>query len=168
MDTINIRLALLQNNKLIEYINDEQIRYNIQYILKIVLRGDAIDENIVSELIIFIVKLFMNDKNRNITFIVLRPLMNDNMRLYDLFKESLKRTSSSKLTLPKRILMFLECIEFYEFDNNVHEYFIIKLCVTNDDDIIKWNKSQIQNIQCLSEKYTQKNNKTGIKIWINI
>ena len=58
LDTIDIRLAVLKNDNLMEYMNDEQLQYNIQYVLRIVLRGKVIDESVEKELIQFMIKLF--------------------------------------------------------------------------------------------------------------
>ena len=70
LDTIDIRLAVLKDDNSMEYMNDEQLQYNIQYVLRIVLRGKVIDESIETELIQFMIKLFMTTKTRNIALIV--------------------------------------------------------------------------------------------------
>ena len=149
---------------MIEYKNDKQIQENIEYILKIALRGDIIDENIEPELIIFMVKLFIVDKCRNIALSVLTPMINSNTTINECFKEAMKKSIAQKFTIPDKICMFLECKQFYELFS-IHQYFIDLIIIKDENDIKSWNPDQIQKIQNLSMKYSTKTNKTGIKLW---
>ena len=166
LDTVDIRLALLRNYKLIEYINDNKLKRNIDIILKIVLRGQEMDENVMTELIIFITKLFTDIHDcRDIALQIIGQQAMNNKDLKNAMKEGIKRGIETKQNLSDRICMFLCCEEFYKL-YDIHQYFVELLNVKNDDEIQKWNPDQIEQIQNLTEKYTQK--RTGIKLWDSI
>ena len=109
LDTIDIRLAVLKNDNLMEYMNDEQLQYNIQYVLRIVLRGKVIDESIETELVQSMIKLFMTTKARNIALIVFTQLINTNLTINECFKEAMKKSISHQLNTPDKIAIFLQC-----------------------------------------------------------
>eukprot|EP01083_Nonionella_stella_P134475 409138_1 len=167
VDTINIRLALLQNTNLIEYVDDHQIKRNLKYILKIVLRGDAIDEHIAGELIVFMTRLFITEQCTNIALIAFTSLIAHNITFSECFREALKRSLAQKVSLPVKIAMFLRCPQFYELVN-AHHYFIDLFVIRNKNEIQSWNARQVHTIQMLAQKYTQKGDKTGIKLWSNV
>eukprot|EP01083_Nonionella_stella_P073155 197581_1 len=170
LDTVNMRLAVLQNNHLVQYVSDKQCEYNLYYMLHIVLRGDEVDPHLVPQLITFMVRLMMHDEVRNIALRTLHQLINKQPRLSALFKEALKRTLSEKLSLAKRICMFLDCPDFYRLESHgIQQCFVDRLHVTEEDEVQKWHPQQAHNIHNLARKYAPKNSsKTRIHLWDQI
>ena len=79
----------------------------------------------------------------------------------------MKKSISHQLNTPDKLAIFLQCKQFHEL-HTVHDYFIHLLDLKQKNDIFAWDQQQIQGIQNLSPKCTQKNNKVGILIWTEI
>lgn len=166
-DTINVRLALLNNENLVLCKKPDDFNKNIINIMKIVLRGKEMHDSIEKELIKFMSNIFEKDDFRDVGLHVFGQLCNyTQAKLFKMFQQAINKSMSNKNSIPDRFIMYLSCPEFYKFQGHgVHEYYIEKVMEANDKKMYLWSDEQTKSLQALCKKYASEKNKNGVELF---
>eukprot|EP01083_Nonionella_stella_P310494 1103256_1 len=187
-DTVNIRIALLQNKRFIKSnLDNDQLTVctNMESILAVVTRSSNTYTNfcgkrlpIVSskrlqlEIQSFLVQCLSNEHTwkRDSVFRIFRiHKYKSNKPVALCFKNALNHVLWQETTVADRLIIFLECGEFYSLDPDaVHKDFIQEVLKGTHKEIQKWDKEQSNVIKQIVRTFAQEEQMNGRTLWNKI
>eukprot|EP01083_Nonionella_stella_P029431 81029_1 len=170
VDVINIRSALLKNDKLTQCETVKTLKRNITLIISMVM-PDPMDGSglIYDELISWMMRLLQYDGARDTALSIFgRVFLVKDDRKVQIFKRAFHKSFTIKNSVYGRIIMYLDCPSFYEFPW-LQSYFVgEELLREHDHKIASWTDQQTKVVQDLCMKYTTNQGHTmdrAIAVW---
>eukprot|EP01084_Bolivina_argentea_P200073 342182_1 len=93
--------------------------------------------------------------------------INNNETVKEAFKNAMTKALSRQPNTPAKICLFLECDQFYEFKQDIHQHFVGELAINDKYEIITWDAKQNRKIQDLAKNYAIQN-KIGMQVWRDV